>query len=149
MRTLAFLFCLTLAFPLALRAQEKSQINEDEGKILALEAVWNRAEQAKDINALSKIFAANMTYIDSDGSFRTRDQFLAHIKSETDSPDQLVTEEVATRAFGDCIVVTGVYRGKWTKNGKNNVVKGRFTDTWVKIDGNWQCVASQATGLAH
>ncbi|HTQ95891.1 MAG TPA: nuclear transport factor 2 family protein [Candidatus Acidoferrum sp.] len=149
MRTLALLLCLSLSVSLALLAQEKSQMNVDEGKILALEAVWNRAEQAKDINALSKIFAPNMTYIDSDGSFRTRDQFLAHIKSENDAPDQLVTEEVATRAFGDCIVVTGMYRGKWTKNGKNNVIKGRFTDTWAKIDGNWQCVASQATGLSH
>jgi ketosteroid isomerase-like protein len=130
-------------------AQEKSNQSDDEGKILALEAVWNRAEQSKDINALSKIFAVNMTYIDSDGSLRTRDEFLAHVKAETDSPDQLVTEDVATRAFGDCIVVTGVYRGKWSKNGKTIVLRGRFTDTWAKIDGNWQCVASQATGIAH
>jgi uncharacterized protein (TIGR02246 family) len=149
MRTLSLLLCLAFLVSFALLAQDKAQLSEDEGKILALEAVWNRAEQSKDINALSKIFAPNMTYIDSDGSFRTREQFLAHVKAETDPPDQLVTEEVATRAFGDCIVVTGVYRGKWTKNGKTNVIRGRFTDTWAKIDGNWQCVASQATGIPH
>jgi ketosteroid isomerase-like protein len=149
MRTLALLLCLAQTCSLSMIAQEKSNQSDDEGKILALEAVWNRAEQSKDINALSKIFAMNMTYIDSDGSLRTRDVFLAHVEAETDSPDQLVTEDVATRAFGDCIVVTGVYRGKWSKNGKTIVLRGRFTDTWAKIDGNWQCVASQATGIAH
>jgi ketosteroid isomerase-like protein len=149
MRTFALLLCLVSALSLAVFAQEKAQRSEDEGKILALEAIWNRAEQSKDIGALSKIFSSNMTYIDSDGSLRNRDEFLAHVKAETDSPDQLVTEEVATRAFGDCIVVTGVYRGKWTKNGKTTVLRGRFTDTWAKLDGNWQCVASQATGIPH
>ncbi len=149
MRKLALPLCLVLAASLMLCAQEKTQQSEDQGKILALEAVWNRAEQSKDVNALSKLFAPNMTYIDSDGSMRTREQFLAHVKSATDTPDQLVTEDVVTRAFGDCIVVTGVYRGKWTKSGKTTVLRGRFTDTWAKIDGNWQCVASQATGIAH
>jgi ketosteroid isomerase-like protein len=140
---------MALAASFALFAQDKPPQNADEGKILALEGIWNRAEQSKDINALSKIFAANMTYVDTDGSLRTREQFLAKVKSETDPPDQLVTEDVATHAFGDCIVVTGMYRGKWTKNGKTTVQRGRFTDTWAKIDGNWQCVASQATSMPH
>jgi ketosteroid isomerase-like protein len=147
MRTLVLFLCLALIASLAAIAQEKVQVSGDEGKILALEALWNRAEQSKDISALSQIFAPNMTYVDSDGSLRTRDQFLAHVKSETDAPDQLVTEDVVVRQFGDCVVVTGVYRGKWTK--KNTTVRGRFTDTWAKIGGNWQCVASQATGIPH
>jgi len=144
MRKLAWVVCMALAGGLIGLAQEpKGQAGEDEGKILALEAVWNRAEQSKDINALSKIFAANMTYVDTDGSMRTREQFLARVKNETDAPDQLATENVVTRSFGDCVVVTGTYRAKWNK--KNMTQKGRFTDTWAKVDGNWQCVASQAT----
>jgi len=129
------LFCLALTVPLAVFAPEKSQLTEDQGKIEALEAVCNRAGQSKDI-----------TYIDSDGSLRNREQFLAHVWKPILTP---TTKEVATRAFGDCVVVTGVYRDRGTKNGEPPFSSGRSTDTWAKIDGNWQCVARQATGNAH
>jgi hypothetical protein len=70
------------------------------------------------------------------------------VKVEADSHDLPTTKEVATRAFGDGVVVTGVYRDRWTKNGKTTTLRRRFMDTWAKIDGNRQCVASQATGNA-
>lgn len=141
------LFVLAIAATLTLLAQEKPAISEDEGKILALESVWNRAEQAKDINALSKLFAPNMIYVDHEGTLQTREQFFNSIKNDNSPLDQLVTEDVVTRSFGDSIVVTGVYRGKSTKNGKTTVIRGRFTDTWARINGNWQCVASSATPI--
>ena len=141
------LFVLAIAATLTLLAQEKPAISEDEGKILALESVWNRAEQAKDINALSKLFAPNMIYVDHQGTLQTREQFFNSIKNDNSPLDQLVTEDAVTRSFGDSIVVTGVYRGKSTKNGKTTVIRGRFTDTWARINGNWQCVASSATPI--
>ncbi len=148
MRTVLALLCLSLA-SLVLLAQERPQLTEDEGKILALESVWNRAEQSKDISALSHIFAPSMIYVDYDGTLRNRDQFLTYIKNDTSSPDSLVTEEVVPHSYGDCIVVSGIFRGKWTKNGKPLVLRGRNIDTWTKINGTWQCVASQATLLPH
>ena len=51
------LMVLAIAAAVAMYAQEKAALSEDEGKILALESVWNRAEQAKDVSALSKLFA--------------------------------------------------------------------------------------------
>ena len=141
------LFVSAIAVAVVLFAQEKPALSEDEGKILALESVWNRAEQAKDINALSKLFAPNMIYVDHEGTLQTREQFLNSVKNDASPLDQLVTEEVITRSFGESIVVTGVYRGKSTKNGKTTVIRGRFTDTWAKLNGNWQCVASSATPI--
>ena len=50
-------WCVLTMFAIALGwislAQEKPQYSEDEGKILALENLWNRAEQAKDDGALA------------------------------------------------------------------------------------------------
>jgi len=142
------LFVSAIALSMPLFAQKKSTISEDEGKILALESVWNRAEQAKDISALSKLFAPNLIYVNSEGTLQTREQFLNSVKNDASPLDQLVTEDVVTRSYGgDIIVVTGVYRGKLTKNGKTTALRGRFTDTWTKINGNWQCVASSATPI--
>jgi len=141
------LFVVAIALAASALAQEKAALSEDEGKILALESVWNRAEQAKDINALSHLFAANMIYVTSEGTLQTREQFLNSVKSDASPLEQLVTEDITTRSFGEMIVVTGVYRGKLTQNGKTTVIRGRFTDTWTKINGNWQCVASSATPI--
>jgi len=126
-------------------AQEKAQLTDDEGKILALENLWNRAEQSKDIGALSKIFAPTMVYVDYDGTLRTRDQFLNYIKTDTSSPDQLVSEDLSVHSYGNFAVVTGVFRGKWNKGGKVTQLRGRYVDTWAKLNDTWQCVSAQAT----
>jgi ketosteroid isomerase-like protein len=109
-----------------LLAQDKPAVSEEEGKILALESLWNRAEQAKDIGALSKLFAPNMIYVDHEGTLQTGDQFFNSVKNDNSPLDQLVT-------------------GRSTKNGKNTAIPGRLTDSWTKMNGNWQCVASSAT----
>jgi hypothetical protein len=86
-----------------------------------------------------------MIYVDHEGTLQTGDQFFNSVKNDNSPLDQLVTEDVITRSFGDSIVVTGIYRGRSTKNGKTTAIRGRFTDTWTKMSGNWQCVASSAT----
>jgi len=126
-------------------AQEKAQLTDDEGKILALENLWNRAEQNKDIGALSKIFATTMVYVDYDGTLRTRDQFLNYVKNDASSPDQLVSEDLSIHSYGNFAVVTGIFRGKWNKGGKVTQMRGRYVDTWAKINDTWQCVSAQAT----
>jgi len=145
MRKWYLLAALAIACGFVAFAQEKAQLSEDEGKILALENLWNRAEQSKDITALSHIFAPTMVYVDYDGSLKTRDQFLNYIKNDAASPDQLVSEDVTVRSYGDFAVVTGVFRGKWNKGGKVTQLRGRYVDTWAKINDAWQCVSAQAT----
>ena len=145
MRKWYLLAVLAIACSFVAFAQEKAQLSEDEGKILALENLWNRAEQSKDITALSHIFAPTMVYVDYDGSLKTRDQFLNYIKNDAASPDQLVSEDVTVRSYGDFAVVTGVFRGKWNKGGKVTQLRGRYVDTWAKINDAWQCVSAQAT----
>jgi ketosteroid isomerase-like protein len=142
-------WCLLLVFAIAcgwvVLAQEKAQSNEDEGKILALENLWNRAEQSKDTTALSHIFAPTMVYVDYDGTLKTRDQFLNYVKNDTSSPEQLVSEDLAIHSYGNFAVVTGVFRGRWNKAGKITQLRGRYVDTWAKLNDSWQCVSAQAT----
>jgi ketosteroid isomerase-like protein len=145
MRKWSLLLVFAIACGFAVLAQEKAQLNEDEGKILALENLWNRAEQSKDISALSHIFAPTMVYVDYDGTLKTRDQFLNYVKNDTSSPDQLVSEDLAIHSYGNFAVVTGVFRGKWNKAGKITQLRGRYVDTWAKLNDSWQCVSAQAT----
>lgn len=137
-----------LAVVLALHSRPQSA-NADEGRILALEIAWNHAEQNKDVAALDQLLASDLVYIDYDGSISTKQEFLANVKSESLSPEQITNEQQTAHVFGDCAVVTGIYREKGVYKGKPYNRRGRFTDTWVKVNNTWQCVASQSTLIQH
>jgi ketosteroid isomerase-like protein len=125
--------------------QEKPRLTGDEGRILALETAWNHAEQHKDVAALDQLLSNTMVYIDYDGSLQTKAQFLEEAKSEALHPEQITNDEMTAHVYGDAAVVTGIYREKGVSKGKPYSRRGRFTDTWVKENGTWQCVASQST----
>jgi len=124
-------------------------ISADEGRILALETAWNHAEQTKDVAALDQLLSTQLIYVDYDGSLSSKQEFLASVKSEGLSPEQIVNEQQTAHVFGDCAVVNGIYREKGINKGKPYTRRGRFTDTWVKVGGTWQCVASQSTLIQH
>ncbi len=120
-------------------------------KVLALEHAWNQAEERKDTKAMDALFDNALVYVDYDGTFRTKAEFLARVKSSASQPQQEITESMTAHMFGSTVVVTGVYVAKGVEKGKPYVRRGRFVDTWAFKDGSWLCVASQATPilLAH
>lgn len=146
---------LTVGFALvffsgALLVRSQSQrISTDEGRVLALETAWNHAEQTKDVAALAQLLAPEFLSTDYDGSIATKQEFLASVKREGLEPEQIINEEQHVHVFGACAVVTGIYREKGLNKGKPNNRRGRFTDTWLKVNDTWQCVASQSTLIQH
>jgi ketosteroid isomerase-like protein len=138
--------CLLIAATSILGAgQEKPRLTDDEGRILALETAWNHAEQNKDVAGLDQLLASTLVYTDYDGSLQNKAQYLAEAKSESLHPEQITNDEMTAHVYGDAAVVTGIYREKGISKGKPYSRRGRFTDTWVKENGAWQCVASQST----
>jgi ketosteroid isomerase-like protein len=127
----------------AVPRQESSSDNG--GWILGLEKAWNHALEAKDTNALDMILAKSFVAIDIDGSVSSKSDFLASIKAPDYQPSQAVTEESKVQVYGDAAVVVGTFRVKGTEKGKQYVHRERFVDTWIKINGTWQCVASTGT----
>jgi ketosteroid isomerase-like protein len=131
---------------LALHSLPQSNIHSaDEGRVLDLEIAWNRAEQSKDTVALDQLLSPQFLSTDYDGSISNKQEFLASIKRDGLVPEQITNEEQTAHVFGACAVVTGIYREKGVNKGKPYSRRGRFTDTWVKTNGSWQCVASQST----
>lgn len=127
----------------------QSTMSDEEGRVLALEIAWNHAEQTKDAAALDQLLSPQLVYVDYDGSMQTKAEFLAAVKASDLHPDQIINEGQTAHVFGDCAIVTGIYREKGVDKGKPYNRRGRFTDTWVKSHGVWQCVASQSTLIQH
>jgi ketosteroid isomerase-like protein len=116
--------------------------SDEAGRIQALELAWNHALESKDANALDMLLANTMVSVDIDGSMVNKKDFLASVKSPEYQPSQAVTEQSNVRLYGDAAVVVGIFRIKGMEKGKPYVHRERFVDTWVKISGTWQCVAT-------
>ena len=125
-------------------ASQKS-VSDEGGNVMALESAWNHALEAKDSKALSLLLANTFLSIDIDGSIASKSEFLASIKAPDYQASQAVNEQSSVQVYGDAAVVVGVFRVKGTEKGKAYVRRERFVDTWIKIGGTWQCVATSST----
>lgn len=140
-----FLSVAILLFGVILAAAQQNSMSDEGGRVLALENVWNHALEAKDVKALNMLLANTFVSVDIDGSVSSKSEFLASIKSPDYQPSQAVTEQSSVQVYGDVAVVVGVFRIKGTEKGKPYVHRERFVDTWIKLNGTWQCLATTST----
>jgi ketosteroid isomerase-like protein len=129
----------------AAAAAQQNSASDEGGRVLALENAWNHALEEKDTKALGMLLANTFLSVDIDGSVASRSEFLASIKAPDYQPSQAVTEQSTVQVYGDAAVVVGVFRVKGMEKGKAYMHRERFVDTWIKLNGNWQCVATTST----
>jgi hypothetical protein len=134
---------LLMGVQAAKTADEKSQA------VINLENAWNYAEERHDGDALRLLLAETFVYTDYDGTIMDRDQWLRKVQSLAKDYRHLSNVEQNARAYGDAVVVIGVYLEKMKIKGKDADRRVRFTDTWIFQNSHWECVASQSTLTAH
>jgi len=139
--------CATAVF---VRAQDTSD-SAVRSKIIALEKAWNQAYKAGDTRALDSILDNQIVLINDDGSVQSKVEFLSSVKAtNNNSQEQQVSpESMSVHVFGNTAVATGVFRAKGVEGGKSYVRRERFVDTWIYKNGNWVCVATNATPVLH
>lgn len=142
MKVVLALLLWMLASPLAMAQADAAG---DKSLLLALESAWNQAELHHDATAASAILADNFISVDHHGALQSRAQYLADMKDLSFNPEEISNSNPTVYLFGDTAIVTSVYRTKGTDNKKPFVHHGRFTDTWIKRNGKWQCIADQET----
>jgi ketosteroid isomerase-like protein len=119
-----------------------SQEKGDETKIIALENLWNQTQLNHDADAMDKMLDSDFVLTDYDGTVMSKAQFLASVRDKSNQLTLEVSEDMKLHRHGDTVVVTGATHEKGTLKGKPYQHKGRFTDTWIRQDGRWICVAS-------
>jgi len=143
MRTAIVVTALMLSASLPAIGQA-AELSSSRSKVIALENAWNQAEERKDARALDEILDSSLIYTDDDGTLVNKADFLAGVKGRARHGERQVAESMNAQVYDDGVVVTGVYHGKGMVKGKP-FPRGRFTDTWVRRNGKWVCVASQYT----
>lgn len=136
-------FVLAFFLSCSLVAQQPSLSQGDEERIIGLENIWNQAQLKHDANAMGSMLHANFVFTDYDGTVMGKAQFLASIRDSSNTLSLEVSDDMKLHRFGDTVVVTGATHEKGKQKGKPYEHYGRFTDTWIKQNSEWICVASQ------
>jgi ketosteroid isomerase-like protein len=118
---------------------------DDETQLIQLERAWNQAEAAADPAAITSLFEDTLVYVDYDGSLMNKTDYLRSVSNSTVKPDHMYDEGMKAYVYGTTGIVSGIYRETGATKGKPYTRRARFTDSWVKRDGKWKCVASQST----
>jgi ketosteroid isomerase-like protein len=148
MRFVAFQFALVCVLGLVAGAQETSNATI-EGKIIALEKLWNQAYKSGDTKALASILDDSIVLINDDGSVQTKKEFLPTVKATNAQEQQVAPEFLKVYVHGDVAVATGVLRVKGVEGRKSYSRRERFVDTWLRKGDSWVCIATNATPILH
>src|ERR1700730_11478141 len=117
-------------------------VAQDSSKIIAMENLWNRAEMNNDAPAVRLLLADDFVMTVAEGTLYTKVQMIASVADKSYRPVALQSTGMAVHYYGNTAVVTGAYYEKGVDKGKSWELRGRFTDTWMNLDGRWQCIAS-------
>ena len=117
-------------------------------RLMEIEREWARAIIAADAEKIREILAPEVVLTAPDGTVLNREDDLAELVRGEFKAEVFDPREMRVKVYGSCAVVigsttvTGMYKGKKLHD------QFRWTDTFVKRDGKWRIVASQATPIA-
>jgi len=152
MKRIAIAVCV-VALVLAVAAWAQSAAQPKSGSVeqelIRLENEWNDALVKPDLAFLDRILAEDYMFTSPEGVVLTKAQMLGMLKSGEDVISSSVTHDMKVRVYEDAAVVTGHSTYKETVKGKDISGEYRWTDTWIKKGGRWQCVADHASKIAQ
>jgi len=159
MKKMLVLFVLGLAVPLLGAAQttEKTAVSKGTvaqgedvaAQLKALENAWSDAVLKHDAAALDAILDDSLVETNSVGTVSNKAKDLADLKAGEPKLESFSLDNMKVHVYGNAAVVTGRFALKGTDKGKDISGTGRFTDTFVKRNGKWRCVASQAALISQ
>lgn len=100
-----------------------------EAELKRLERQWFDAVVKYDAETLGRIFAADFTAINTDGSFLDKAGMTAMLKSGSLQLDEIRTDEFKLRLYGTTAVVTG--RATYIRNGRP-LGTSSHTEVWTR-----------------
>jgi ketosteroid isomerase-like protein len=150
MKRIAFAVCVVvLVLAVAAKAQTPAQteVEHSTQELITLENEWAKSVVKLDLAFMEQILADDYTWTDPEGNVHTKAEEIASIKSGQGVVTSCVSDDVKVRVYGDAAVVTGLTTQKGMVEGKEVSGQFRWTDTWVKIAGRWQCVADHISNI--
>jgi len=136
------LLAMLITVPQVAIAQLSARHKSDERELFRLENAWAQAVVKRDAAILHRMTAPRWVYSDETGVME-REAGIKAFTTGTDTVRTASNEHMRALVYRNSAVVIGVLvmKGSGASGPFNN--RYRYTDSWVKLDGRWQCVASQ------
>lgn len=110
--------------------------------IIQLENNWAKALIKKDEEAFKKYLAADFFYTENENLY-TREEVLQSLLSVTDVVEDAFNEDMQVHLYDNTAIVTGWLYINGKSSGTSFKRKYRYTDIWLKKNGEWQIIAAQ------
>jgi ketosteroid isomerase-like protein len=120
---------------------------DDTADIRALEQQWDTANLRGDAAALDRVLADDFILTGDDGKVHPKAEVISELKSRNITYHSAKTEDLKIILHGDAAVVSGQWRGSYNNRGKTINLLERFTNFYVRRDGQWRCVASHGSAI--
>lgn len=134
---------------MAMPAAGASVTNGVEEELVGVENSWSQAAISRDLPTLQRFYADEYVFTDADGTVSNKTKELADIGSGAFRLTSYHFEDLRVHVYGNVAVVTGqnTIAGVWENIKRDISGPYRFTDVFVRRNGRWQCVASQASRI--
>jgi ketosteroid isomerase-like protein len=121
---------------------------DDVDALLQLENDMAQAWVQRDAQTLVRTLADDFALSGTGDCLIDKEEYVAGLDNPEFRTTSATVDDLRIHVYSDASVVTGraVYRG-WFKKGGKFVRRLRFTDTFIRNDGAWKCVAKHASGL--
>jgi ketosteroid isomerase-like protein len=131
-----------VALVLALTAGQPPADTAAARELYRIEEQFAQAVVKRDAAALRRIVAPRWVYSDESGVME-REAGIRAFTSGSDTVTSAGNDRMRALVYGTTAVVIGELWMKGRGPAGAFTHRYRYTDTWAKLDGRWQCVASQ------
>jgi ketosteroid isomerase-like protein len=118
------------------------RIAQEEARVLDLEKKWTDAYRQHSVATLTSLLDEDFIITVEDGRIFGKIGYMAHTADSSVQVEVAEESDIKVRLHGNVAVVTGAYHETGTSKGKRYVYRDRFTDVWLKTEGQWLLIAS-------
>jgi ketosteroid isomerase-like protein len=118
-------------------------------EVTKLNRQWMESYVKRDAAFLERYLSEDYTSTFPDGAVLDKSTEIKSLKSGDIALTEMTPREMNVRVYGEAAVITGRSVIKAKVSGEELSGEYRFTDVWVRLDNQWQAVASQVTRIAQ
>ena len=129
-------------------AETPEPVESDESVLTRLEQDWGEAIVRHDADFLERFESDDYTYTGPDGIVSHKSDEIAGARTGFAQIESFKHRDIKPHVYGDTAVVTGATALKGAAGDTDLSGEFRWTDVFVKRNGQWRVVASQATAIS-
>lgn len=119
-----------------------------DSQLVAANQLVQSATMRYDAQTLAKLTTDDYMLVNGAGTVWNKAAFLADVADKSAKWEANDPESVTVRHYNDdCAIVVAILHMRYRQNGKLHDLRARYTDVWVKVNGQWRYASGQATAL--